>query len=92
MIRRYISICEGDIKYLIVGLISGSIASFYGVYVSEHTSRIMQGDFTSERLKLLFNSSIITIITTSIRGSCFTYAQKYMSHRLSCIIFKKLLY
>jgi ABC-type multidrug transport system fused ATPase/permease subunit len=92
MIRRYISICEGDIKYLIVGLISGSIASFFSVYVNEHTSRIMQGDFTSERLELLFNASIITIITTSIRGSCFTYAQKYMTHRLSCIVFKKLLY
>jgi ABC-type multidrug transport system fused ATPase/permease subunit len=92
MIKRYLQICDNDIKYIIVGLFCGCIGSYYGVFVSEHMSRIMQGDFSNERLKMLFRASIITVITTSMRGACFTYSQKCTNHRLSCIIFKKLLY
>jgi len=92
MIRRYLSICEGDIKIILLGIISGSIASFYGVYVNEHMSRMLQGDVSSDRLFLLFKTTLISIMTSSLRGSCFTYSQKCMNHRLRCIIFNKLLY
>ena len=92
MIKRYLEISGKDIYYIIVGLAAGSIASYYSVYVSEHTGNIMQGDFSTERLKLLFWTSFISIISTSIRGGCFTYSQKCMNHRLRCIIFQKLLH
>lgn len=92
MIKRYLNLCEGDITFIIIGIMCGSIASFYGVYVNEHTSRMLQGDISSERLWMLFKTTLITILTTSARGSCFTYSQKCMNHRLRCIIFKKLLY
>ena len=92
MIKRYLEISGKDIYYIVAGLIAGSIASYYSVYVSEHTSIIMQGDFSTERLRLLFWASFISIITTSIRGGCFTYSQKCMNHRLRCIIFQKILH
>ena len=92
MIKRYLQIGRQDVYYIIIGLVAGSIASYYSVYVSEHTSRIMQGDFSIERLEMLFWASFMTIITTSVRGGCFTYSQKCMNHRLSCIIFQKILH
>lgn len=92
MIKRYLQICEGDIKYIIVGLLCGCTGSYYSVFVNEYMSRIMQGDFSNEILFLLFKSSTLMVITTSARGACFTYSQKCMNHRLSCVIFKKLLY
>lgn len=91
MFIRYLQLCKSDIIYVIIGLISGGIASYFGVYVSEHTSRIMQGDFSNERLLLLLKASIITIMTTSLRGSLFTYSQNRMKHRIKCIIYEKLL-
>ena len=90
MFKRYIELCGNDLINIISGLICGSIASIYGVFVSEHTSRIMQGDFSNDRLKLLFSSSLITIITTSLRGSLFLYSQKTMNNRLKCIIYDKI--
>lgn len=92
MIKRYLDLCEGDIKYTIIGIICGSIASYYGVYMNEYMSRMLQGDFSSDMLRLLFRTSLITIMASSVRGSCFLYSQKSMKHRLQCIIFKKLLY
>ena len=92
MIKRYLEISGQDLYYILIGLVAGSVASYYSVYVSEHTSRIMQGDFSIERLEMLFWASSISIITTSVRGGCFTYSQKCMNHRLRCIIFQKILH
>jgi ABC-type multidrug transport system fused ATPase/permease subunit len=92
MIKRYLEISQEDTKYIIIGLISGGIASYYSVYVNEYTSQIMQGDFSSDRLWELFVSSFYTIVFTSLRGSCFTYSQKSMNHRLRCIIYNRLLH
>ena len=92
MIKRYLQISQNDIKYMIVGLISGALASYYSVYVNEHTSKIMQGDFSSDILWDLFLSSFFAIIFTSMRGSCFTYSQKCINHRLRSIIYKRLFY
>lgn len=92
MIKRYLQICEKDVRYIVFGLIAGCTASYYSVYVNENTSRIMQGDFTQKRLLMLLKTSLITILATSLRGACFTYSQKYMNHRLRCLIYKKLLH
>lgn len=83
--------CDRDIQYIIFGLFFGCIASYYGVFVNEHMSRVMTGDFSNSRLWLLLQSSILTIIATSARGSLFTYAQKCMNHRMRCAIYQKLL-
>lgn len=92
MIKRYFQIAKEDSHYLLLGLISGSISSYYIVHVNENMSKILEGDFSNERLKLLYYTSIITIITTSIRGTCFTYAQSCLNYRLSNIIYEKVLY
>jgi subfamily B ATP-binding cassette protein MsbA len=91
LLQRYIQISKKDLHYIIVGLLSGTLASYYGVYVSENMSNILQGDFSNQRLYALCYSSFFTIITTSLRGACFTYAQKQLNHHLSIIIYNKLL-
>jgi len=91
LIKRYIDISYDKLHFIIIGLLSGTIASYYGVYVSENMSHILQGDFSNERLKSLYYCSVITIITTSARGGCFTYAQKQLNSRLSKIIYEKIL-
>ena len=88
---EYLQLCGNDIIYILLGLISGCIASYMSVYVNEHIGKIMIGDFSNERLYLLFKSSFVTIITTSLRGSLFTYSGKSMNHRMRCIVFKKIL-
>lgn len=91
MLKRYSEICKKDI-HIIIGLLAGIIASYNNVFVNEHMSHIMQdSDFSNERLYSLFKASLITIIATSLRGSCFTFAQKRLHHNLGCIIYKKLL-
>ena len=62
IIKRYISLCDKDIKYSVIGLIFGCTGSYYGVYASENTSRIMLGDFSKERLLMLLYTNIIAIV------------------------------
>jgi ABC-type multidrug transport system fused ATPase/permease subunit len=91
IIKRYINICDTDIKYSIMGLICGCIGSFYNVYAQSHTSRVMMGDFSNERLYLLFYTNFISMIAISFRGALFVYSQKCMNHKLRCIVYKKIL-
>ena len=58
IIKRYINLCNTDIKYSIMGLICGCIGSYYNVNATEHTSRVMLGDFSNERLYLLFYTNV----------------------------------
>lgn len=51
----------------------------------------MQGDFSNERLLKLLYVNIIAMITTSMRGTCFSYSQKCMNVRLKKIIYNKLI-
>ena len=62
LIKRYISLIEDDKKNSIAGLIFGCTGSYYGVYANEHISKIMLGDFSHERLLMLFYSNLIAII------------------------------
>ena len=91
MIRRYIELCGNDIKYSILGLICGCVGSYYNVNASEHTSRMMLGDFSKERMYLLFYSNLISMIAISLRGGLFVYSQKCMNHQLRCIVYRKIL-
>jgi ABC-type multidrug transport system fused ATPase/permease subunit len=91
LIKRYISLIESDKKYSVAGLIFGCTGSYYGVYANEHVSKIMLGDFSKERLLLLFYSNIIAMITCSLRGACFTYSQNCMNIRLRKTIYDKLI-
>ena len=91
IINRYIALFGNDIKYSILGLICGSIGSYYNVNANEHTTRMMIGDFSNERLYLLFYTNLISMIAISLRGGLFVYSQKCMNHRLRCIIYKKIL-
>jgi len=91
LIKRYISLIESDKKYSVAGLIFGCTGSYYGVYANEHVSKIMLGDFSKERLLLLFYSNIIAMIACSLRGACFTYSQNCMNIRLRKIIYDKLI-
>ena len=91
MFKKYIQLCNSDIIYIISGLLCGCMASYSNVYVNENISKIMIGDFSNERLYSLFQTSFITVITTSMRGSFFTYSGKCMNHRLRCIVFERLL-
>jgi len=91
IVKRYLSLCEDDIKYGISGLICGCAGSYYGVYANEHTYNVMQGDFSKERLKLLLYTNIISIIAMTLRGTLFSHSQKCMNDRLSKIIFKKII-
>ena len=91
MIRRYINLCDNNIKYSILGLLCGCIGSYYNVIASEHTSRMMLGDFSKERMYLLFYSNLISMIAISLRGGLFVYSQKCMNHQLRSIVYKKVL-
>jgi ABC-type multidrug transport system fused ATPase/permease subunit len=91
LIKRYISLIDSDKKYSVAGLIFGCTGSYYGVYANEHVSKIMLGDFSKERLLLLFYSNIIAMIACSLRGACFTYSQNCMNIRLRKIIYDKLI-
>lgn len=91
VVKRYIELCDKDIKVTAIGLACGCVGSYYSVYASEHTSRIMQGDFSNERLLKLLYVNIIAMITTSLRGTCFSYSQKCMNVRLKKIIYNKLI-
>jgi len=91
IIIRYINLCDKDIKISIVGLLCGCAGSYFSVFASEHTSRLMQGDFSNERLINLLYANILAMITTSLRGTCFSYAQKCMNVRLKNIIYGKIL-
>ena len=91
IVKRYINLCDKDIKFTALGLICGCTGSYFSVYASEHTSRLMQGDFSNERLLQLLYANIFAMITTSIRGTCFAYSQKCMNVRLKKIIYNKLI-
>jgi len=92
MITRYLELCNSDIKYIIVGLISAIIASYNGVYVNHYTSIIIQGDFSDNYIYNLYISSFFMIIFTSIRGAFFTYSQKKLNSKLKLMVYDKILY
>lgn len=79
-------------KLLLLGLLSGSIGSYYGVYINHYTTLIIQGDISNDTLYNLFNSSILSIIFIAIRGGLFTYIQKNINLNLKTKIYEKLLY
>lgn len=91
IIRRYIELCDNDIKYSIIGLVCGCIGSYYNVIANEHMSRMMIGDFSNKRLYLLFSTNFISMIAISLRGGLFVYSQKCMNHKLRCVIYHKIL-
>ena len=91
IIKRYIELCGTNIKYSILGLICGCIGSYYNVNATEHMSRMMMGDFSNERLYLLFYTNFISMIAISFRGALFVYSQKCMNQRLRCVVYKKIL-
>jgi ABC-type multidrug transport system fused ATPase/permease subunit len=90
-IKRYVNLCDEDIKYSIIGLLCGCIGSYYNVTANEHTTRMMLGDFSNERLYSLFYTNFISMIAISCRGAFFVYSQKCMNHKLRCIVYKKIL-
>lgn len=91
IVKRYINLCDKDIKITTLGLICGCTGSYFSVYASEHTSRIMQGDFSNDRLMKLLYVNILAMVTTSLRGMCFAYSQKCINVRLKKIIYSKLI-
>ena len=91
MIQKYFELCNNNLKYMILGLLFGSIASIYGVFVSNHTSYVMQGDFSNERLLALLNTSLITFFSTSLRGALFLYSQKCIHCNLKSLVYDKIL-
>ena len=91
IISRYIKLCGTDIKYSILGLICGCIGSYYNVNATEHMSRMMMGDFSNERLYLLFSTNFIFMIAISFRGALFVYSQKCINQRLRCEVYRKIL-
>jgi len=91
ILRRYIELCGNDIRYSILGLFCGCIGSYYNVIASEHTSRMMIGDFTNERLSMLFYTNLISMIAISLRGGLFVYSQKSMNHKLRCVVYRRIL-
>ena len=92
MFKRYIELCGDDIRYSIIGLVCGCVGSYYNVIANEQMSRMMLGDFTNERLYLLFITNLISMIAIALRGGLFVYSQKSMNHTLRCIIYRKLLH
>lgn len=92
MFKRYIELCGDDIRYSIVGLVCGCVGSYYNVIANEQMSRMMLGDFTNERLYLLFITNLISMIAIALRGGLFVYSQKSMNHTLRCIVYRKLLH
>ena len=91
MLRRYLELCDDDIKYSIMGLFCGCVGSYYSVLANENMSRTMLGDFTSTRLYLLFYTNFISMVAISLRGGLFVYSQKCMGHKLRRVIYRKLL-
>lgn len=91
MLRRYLELCDEDIKYSIAGLFCGCVGSYYNVLANENMSRTMLGDFTSARLYLLFYTNFISMVAISLRGGLFVYSQKCMGHKLRQVIYRKLL-
>ena len=92
MFKRYIELCGDGIRYRIVGLVCGCVGSYYNVIATEQMSRMMLGDFTNDRLYLLFTTNLIAMIAIALRGGLFVYSQKSMNHTLRCIIYRKLLH
>ena len=92
MFKRYIELCGDDIRYSIIGLVCGCVGSYYNVIANEQMSRMMLGDFTNERLYLLFITNFISMIAIALRGGLFVYSQKSINHTLRCIIYRKLLH
>ena len=92
MLKRYIELCGDDIRYSIIGLVCGCVGSYYNVIANEQMSRMMLGDFTNERLYLLFITNLISMIAIALRGGLFVYSQKSMNHTLRCIVYRKLLH
>ena len=92
MFKRYIELCGDDIRYSIIGLVCGCVGSYYNVIANEQMSRMMLGDFTNERLYLLFITNLISMIAIALRGGLFVYSQKSMNHTLRCIVYRKLLH
>jgi ABC-type multidrug transport system fused ATPase/permease subunit len=74
-----------------MGLMCGCIGSYYNVYAQSYTSKVMMGDFSNEKLYLLFYTNFISMIAISFRGALFVYSQKCMNHKLRCIVYKKIL-
>ena len=91
MLRRYVELCDEDIKYSIAGLFCGCVGSYYNVLANENMSRTMLGDFTSARLYLLFYTNFISMVAISLRGGLFVYSQKCRGHKLRQVIYRKLL-
>ena len=91
MLRRYVELCDENIKYSIAGLFCGCVGSYYNVLANENMSRTMLGDFTSERLYLLFYTNFISMVAISLRGGLFVYSQKCRGHKLRQVIYRKLL-
>lgn len=91
IIKRYFDLCGNNTKYSFIGLLCGGIGSYYNVIANEHMTRMMVGDFTNERLYLLFYTNFISMIAISLRGGLFVYSQKCMNHKLRCIVYKKIL-
>ena len=91
ILRRYIELCGKDIRYSIIGLFCGSIGSYYNVIASEHMTRMMIGDFTNDRLSMLFYTNLISMIAISLRGGLFVYSQKSMNHKLRCVVYRRIL-
>ena len=91
MLRRYLELCDDDIKYSIMGLFCGCVGSYYSVLANENMTRTMLGDFTSTRLYLLFYTNFISMVAISLRGGLFVYSQKCMGHKLRRVIYRKLL-
>jgi len=91
IVKRYINLCDKDIKITTLGIICGCTGSYFSVHASEHTSRMMQGDFSNDRLIKLLYVNIFAMITISLRGICFAYSQKCINVRLKKIIYNKLI-
>ena len=68
IIKRYVDLCGNNTKYSLLGLLCGGIGSYYNVIANEHMTRMMVGDFTNERLYLLFYTNFISMIAISLRG------------------------
>ena len=92
MIKRYVEICGDNVIYSAVGLVCGCVGSYYNVIANEQMTRMMLGDFTNQRLSLLFTTNFIAMIAISLRGGLFVYSQKSTNHQLRCIIYRKLLH
>jgi ABC-type multidrug transport system fused ATPase/permease subunit len=52
---------------------------------------MMLGDFSKERMYLLFYSNLISMIAISLRGGLFVYSQKCTNHQLRSIVYRKIL-